>query len=151
MDASKLLRWNETPQKIFWRRKLGERRKKRLQEPELRWRGEPERPESQFPPKRKWEGGKEGPGGIIYIRYYNNYIIILYYMIARHRDEPGLPWENNPSNVYSINSYNVNTVCLCLVIDVIGEYRYFPCLSLISVLLWSVRITSIYYSRLTLG
>ena len=28
MDASKLLRWNETPQKIFWRRKLGERRKK---------------------------------------------------------------------------------------------------------------------------
>ena len=45
-----------------------------LQEPELRWRGEPERPESRFPPKRKWEGGKEGPGGIIYIRYY---VIIL--------------------------------------------------------------------------
>ena len=90
----------------------------RLQEPELRrarTAREPERPESQFPPKRKWEGGKEGPGGIIYIRYYNNYIIILYYMIARHRDEPGLPWENNPSDVNSINSNSVNTVCLCLV------------------------------------
>ena len=122
---------------------MARRAKKRLQEPELRWRGEPdygyrsqssgelerpesqrgqksqssgelERPESQFPPRRKREGGKEGPGGIIYIRYYNNYIIILYYMIARPRDEPGLPWENNPADVYIINSYRVHTVSLCL-------------------------------------
>ena len=62
MDASKLLRWNETPQKIFWRRKLGERRKKRLQEPELRWRGEPERPEP-ISPKKKMGGGKRRTGG----------------------------------------------------------------------------------------
>ena len=65
-------------------------------------------------------------------------------MIARHRDEPGLPWENNPSDVYNINSHSVNTVCLCLYISVIGEYTYFPCSSLINVLLWSMRITNIY-------
>ena len=70
---------------------MARRAKKRLQEPELRWRGEPEgnktatraraqvekrarEPESskfpEFSPKRKWEGGKAGPGGIIYIQYY---------------------------------------------------------------------------------
>ena len=34
---------------------------------------------------------------------------------------PSLPWENNPSNVYSINSNNVHTVFLCLYIQVL-EY-----------------------------
>ena len=52
-------------------RKEARRAKKRLQEPELRRRGEPERPESpnfpKFFPKRKMGGGKIEPGGIIYI------------------------------------------------------------------------------------
>ena len=36
--------------------------RKRLQEPELRWRGEPERPEP-ISPKKKMGGGKRRTGG----------------------------------------------------------------------------------------
>ena len=51
-----------------------------LQDPELRWRGEPERPESRFSPKKKMGGGKRRTGG-------NNIYTILCYNIVIYTSE----------------------------------------------------------------